>query len=216
MAKAKRTSKTTSSGKSPRKSSSSKQPKAVVSATGNASRTKKRKSVKQEGKQSPKKRSGSDKQIISSCFGHLQVPMSSESFSCVVGMATGGEDGWIYQLSRLGFAESAGRGGKARASKGPASLGKKRQLARLVQALASPHRVTLLAKLLEGPATYRALEKATGLKVGPLYHHIGQLRQASLIAPKERDLYRLTKAGRNLFAVLLTALPMLKDTRPLQ
>jgi predicted transcriptional regulator len=74
-------------------------------------------------------------------------------------------------------------------------------------------RVTLLVKLLEGPATYAALQKVTKSKVGPLYHHINQLRLAGLILPKQRDLYELTRAGRNLILTAIAAGPLLKDRR---
>ena len=69
------------------------------------------------------------------------------------------------------------------------------QLARLLAALAHPQRVTILLKLLAGEATHRLLSKATGLKAGPLYHHIRELRAAGLIGPKVRDLYTLTATG---------------------
>ena len=37
--------------------------------------------------------------------------------------------------------------------------------------------------------------RATGLKGGPLYHHVNQLRLAGLVRPKERNLYEITPAG---------------------
>ena len=111
-----------------------------------------------------------------------------------------------------------GRGGTAlsRQAKKLASPPRKKQISAILQAAASPHRIAILAELLQGPATYQALLKATGLKVGPLYHHINQLRMASLVAPKERDLYRLTNAGRNLLVILLAMLPLTENTRPLE
>ena len=87
---------------------------------------------------------------------------------------------------------------------------------RTCQALASaghPQRAALLRKLLEGPATYRALQKATKLKAGPLYHHISQLRLAGLILPKQRDLYELTRGGRNLILAVIVMGPMVRDIR---
>ena len=74
-------------------------------------------------------------------------------------------------------------------------------------------RARILTKLLEGPATYAALQRATKLKAGPLYHHINQLRLAGLILPKQRDLYELTRGGRNLAAVALTLAPLVGDLR---
>jgi predicted transcriptional regulator len=71
----------------------------------------------------------------------------------------------------------------------------------------------VLLKLLEGPATYRALAKATRLRAGPLYHHIAQLRLAGLVRPKERDLYALTRGGRNALLAALTIPRLAKDKR---
>ncbi len=84
-------------------------------------------------------------------------------------------------------------------------------------ALASRHRVKLMLKLLEGPATYAALRRAARLQAGPLYHHVAQLRTAGLVMPKERDLYELTRAGRNvlLVAAALSGLAVDKRQRPL-
>jgi len=69
-------------------------------------------------------------------------------------------------------------------------------LARLLAAIAHPQRIAVLRLLLAGEATHKALSKATGLKAGPLYYHIRELRSAGLIGPKVRDLYMLTKRGR--------------------
>ncbi len=74
-------------------------------------------------------------------------------------------------------------------------------------------RARILTKLLEGPATYAALQRTTKLKAGPLYHHINQLRLTGLILPKQRDIYELTRGGRNLAAVALTLAPLLGDLR---
>ena len=95
-----------------------------------------------------------------------------------------------------------------------AKLGRVSDLARLLSTLGSRHRVKILAKLLEGPATYRAIQKATGLQAGPLYYHVTQLRLAKLIGPKERDLYELTRGGRNLVLVALTLPALVRDARP--
>ena len=95
-------------------------------------------------------------------------------------------------------------------------LGRGVRWARAAEALAaagSLHRLRIMAYLLEGPATYRALQKTTGLRVGPLYHHIDRLRLAGLMGPKERDLYTLTRAGRNLILVVIAALRLLNDRR---
>lgn len=80
-------------------------------------------------------------------------------------------------------------------------------------ALGHAQRVKLLLKLLDGPATYRALKRVSKLKPGPLYHHINQLRLAGLILPKQRDLYELTRGGRNLILTVLAVEPLIRDTR---
>jgi len=84
---------------------------------------------------------------------------------------------------------------------------------RALAAAGHPVRAVILAKLLEGPATYQALQKATKATTGPLYHHINQLRLAGLILPKQRDLYELTRGGRNLLLAAACAEPLIKDRR---
>lgn len=80
-------------------------------------------------------------------------------------------------------------------------------------AVGHPHRGKIMLKLLDGPATYRTLQKVTRLKAGPLYHHINQLRLAGLILPKQRDLYELTRGGRNLILAAMLLGPLIRDTR---
>jgi len=80
-----------------------------------------------------------------------------------------------------------------------------------LSAIAHPVRLRVLAKLLEGPMIYRALKRLTGLKPGPLYHHINQLRLGGLINPKERDLYESTPRGRNLILILMAARTLISD-----
>ena len=75
-------------------------------------------------------------------------------------------------------------------------------------------RARILTKLLEGPAVYRSLQRVTKLKAGPLYHHVNQLRLAGLIMPKQRDLYELTRGGRNLILALTAVAPVIRDRRP--
>jgi len=57
--------------------------------------------------------------------------------------------------------------------------------------------------LLEGPAVYKSLSKVTGLGAGPLYHHINCLRLAGLIRPPQRDVYELTRGGRNMILLVM-------------
>lgn len=80
-------------------------------------------------------------------------------------------------------------------------------------AIGHEQRIRLLVKLLEGPATYGSLQRVTKLKAGPLYHHINQLRLVGLILPKQRDLYELTRGGRNLMLAAIAVAPLLHDKR---
>ncbi len=84
---------------------------------------------------------------------------------------------------------------------------------RALAALGNDQRVKIMAKLLEGPAIYRSLQRVTKLRAGPLYHHINQLRLAGLILPKQRDLYELTRGGRNLILTAMVVGPLIRDGR---
>jgi len=113
---------------------------------------------------------------------------------------------------------SADAGTAARAEKGGRrTAGGRRTIpAKTCGALAAvghEQRLRLLRKLLQGPATYRSLQKVTKLKAGPLYHHVNQLRLAGLILPKQRDLYELTRGGRNLVLVAMALGSLIRDTR---
>ena len=85
---------------------------------------------------------------------------------------------------------------------------------RALAALGHPQRVRILCSLLEDPGTYRSLKRVTRLKAGPLYHHINQLRLAGLIRPKQRDLYALTRGGRNVVLISAVMGKAIRDTRP--
>jgi DNA-binding HxlR family transcriptional regulator len=77
------------------------------------------------------------------------------------------------------------------------------RLAQALAAVAHHQRIRILLTLLGGEATHQHLAKTTGLKAGPLYYHIRELRAAGLIGPPVRDLYTLTAKGRRaLLAVL--------------
>ena len=86
-------------------------------------------------------------------------------------------------------------------------------LCRAMAAVGHPQRGRILCKLLEGPATYQALQHLTKLKAGPLYHHVGELRMAGLMLPRERDLYELTRAGRNVILATLALGSLVRDGR---
>lgn len=93
------------------------------------------------------------------------------------------------------------------------SRGDMEALTQVLAAMGSLHRFRMLTGLLEGPLTYRALQRRTGLKAGPLYHHVNQLRLARIIGPKSRDTYALTRSGRNAVLVALSLRPLLGDGR---
>lgn len=78
-------------------------------------------------------------------------------------------------------------------------------LARMLAAIAHPQRLTILFRLLACEATHQTLAKATGLKAGPLYYHLRELRSAGLIGPKVRDLYVLTSSGTRLILAAVAA-----------
>lgn len=140
---------------------------------------------------------------------------------------TGAEAEAVTKVCEMGLSlTGAGRGAKTqgggRAGKRPKGgqmpkgRGRARISARTCRVLAAvghAQRVRLLVKLLEGPATYRALQRVTRLKAGPLYHHINQLRLAGLILPKQRDLYELTRGGRNLILAIMVIGPVIRDSR---
>lgn len=65
----------------------------------------------------------------------------------------------------------------------------------VLAALGHPVRMRLVCLLLDGPATYEELTTTAGMRSGPLYFHIQQLRQAGLIAPRQRDRYELSRTG---------------------
>ncbi len=98
----------------------------------------------------------------------------------------------------------------------PAVGGVSRSLMRTTGALAAlghTQRARIMVKLLQGPATYRALQHVTKMKAGPLYYHINELRSAGLILPKQRDLYELTRGGRNLTLIAAALDPLIRDKR---
>lgn len=78
-------------------------------------------------------------------------------------------------------------------------------LARLLAAIAHPQRLTILFRLLACEAKHETVAKATGLKAGPLYYHLRELRSAGLIGPKVRDLYVLTESGTRLVLAAVAA-----------
>lgn len=104
-----------------------------------------------------------------------------------------------------------GRKGGGRTSKSGVELLARVGLAMF--ALGHVQRIKVIRKLLDGPASYQALKRLTKLKPGPLYHHVNQLRLAGMILPKQRDLYELTRAGRNMVLGIMVLAPLTHDSR---
>lgn len=130
------------------------------------------------------------------------------AWTAVAAAEAGGAVGVVQQSLRLQL-----KGRRPRMT-GIRSAEPKRAAA-VLAALGHAQRLVILLKLLEGPATYRGLSRATGLKAGPLYHHIRQLRLAGLLLSRARDLYELTRGGRNAAAACLVLSRLAGDKRPL-
>jgi hypothetical protein len=138
--------------------------------------------------------------------------MSANGLWAVIALAEGIDGQWRSAAEVLAFVapedSDQASADSAQAVKSWASPKSVAKWARLSECLASVHRIRIMAKLFEGPATYQSLCKASKLQSGPLYHHIGLLRSAGMVGPKERDLYALTRTGRSLLigTMLLTRL----------
>lgn len=164
--------------------------------------------------------SGSPDRLLASCFSALGRRRPPDGLGVVVGVVetVGGQiDATVIAGDRLGNLGPR-RGARGTSILGPARLGgsgpkSARLVGTALAAMGHPARIKILTMLLDGPGVYRSLQKVTGLKPGPLYHHVNQLRLAGLIGPKQRDLYELTRAGRNLLMVTLALEPLLKDRR---
>ena len=114
------------------------------------------------------------------------------------------------------WAPSGAGGGRGKRGRGAVGGGNGRISARTCRALGAVghrDRGKIMTKLLEGPATYRSLQRVTRLKAGPLYHHINQLRLAGLMLPKQRDVYELTRGGRNLILAVMAMGRVTGDVR---
>ncbi|HUW83820.1 MAG TPA: winged helix-turn-helix domain-containing protein [Phycisphaerae bacterium] len=78
------------------------------------------------------------------------------------------------------------------------------RIAKLCNAMANPRRVAMLKAIFTGAGRYAQLAETLGLKAGPLYHHVRELRLAGLLELAQRDTYRLTEYGK--YALLLACL----------
>jgi DNA-binding transcriptional ArsR family regulator len=75
-------------------------------------------------------------------------------------------------------------------------------IARLFTAFAHPQRVSIMKAIYTGAASYADLREKVGLKAGPMYHHIKELRLAGVVSDGPRDLYRLTPRGEKALIVV--------------
>jgi len=73
--------------------------------------------------------------------------------------------------------------------------------ANLLNGLAHRARFNLAKAIFLGSHTHRLLSQASGLKTGPLYHHLRGLQQAGIIESKDRNSYGLTEIGTRLLLV---------------
>jgi DNA-binding HxlR family transcriptional regulator len=73
------------------------------------------------------------------------------------------------------------------------------ELAKTLSALGHSHRILLLRAMFDGVTSYAMLRRRTGLKPGPMYHHLRELRIAGLLKDGPRDVYRPTELAENLF-----------------
>jgi DNA-binding transcriptional ArsR family regulator len=99
--------------------------------------------------------------------------------------------------------KSAGCNGQTDAGTERSMLGRKMRrgcnpenISQLFSAMSHVQRVAILCQLLEGESDHQTLAEVTGLKAGPLYHHLRELRYAGLIGPKVRDSYKITRKGQ--------------------
>lgn len=170
------------------------------------------KAGRRTGKTGQGRASGLDSRVRG-LFSHLRVTPATSGGAAFVAVAAADGGKLKVATSRIDqMQQQPAAGNRKRTANGLAAEQRKR-LAQIVEAVASPHRLGILLKLLEGPATYQALQRTTGLNVGPLYHHVNRLRGEGLVGPRERDLYLLTVAGRNLVLALMAALPLISVGR---
>lgn len=124
------------------------------------------------------------------------------------------DDGWDKDVGRVAISGRLAprRGGRNElaairrrrvAAKQVTTRCQTEDLSRRLATVAHGQRLAMLCELLAGEATHKALAKLTGLKAGPLYYHIRELRSAGLIGPKVRDLYTLTRRGRRMILGVL-------------
>jgi DNA-binding HxlR family transcriptional regulator len=73
--------------------------------------------------------------------------------------------------------------------------------ARRHNGLGHADRVRIAQALAAGANSHHLLAQASGLKAGPLYHHLRELERAGLVLLRRRNVYALTEFGRAFLAV---------------
>ncbi len=152
------------------------------------------------------------------CFSVVRSGGRGEGFGVVAAVVEAVDGEWEVAQVVEDMTQGVGRGVASRkaAPRRLRSWASKRRVAKMsaiFAALGHPVRVGILVRLFAGPATYRQLQESTGLRAGPLYHHVNHLRLASLILPKRRDAYAMTRGGRNVLLVALALTKLAKDGR---
>ncbi len=85
-------------------------------------------------------------------------------------------------------------------------------LAKLLSGFGHPQRVAIAKAIFTGAGRYADLRERVGLKAGPMYHHLRELRLAGVLADGPRDVYRLTPQGRDAL-ILACSLASLRPGR---
>lgn len=67
--------------------------------------------------------------------------------------------------------------------------------ARALAGLGHPVRLKIIRALAAGARSHADLERAVGLKPGPLYHHLRTLERGGLVTMAVRNVYELTRSG---------------------
>ncbi len=169
--------------------------------------------IKQSTPSAPKRR---DRRVtVADRFSLAKRRGGGAGFGVAAAVVEGSAAGWDQAdvtVDQTRGGEGGGRKG-TRALGGLATPSRINRSTQVFAALGHPARVEILLHLLQGPATYADLKAHTRLAAGPLYHHLTQLRAASLILPKKRDTYAMTRGGRNALLLGLAAVPMISDRR---
>ncbi len=108
------------------------------------------------------------------------------------------------------FSFRVGNAAGKKTARKPAKWRNASRLADMLAAMGHPVRLHALGFLLGGLVSYDELVAATGVRSGPLYFHLQQLRTAGLIGPRRRNAYTLTQRGR-VMAMVAAAIGQLRN-----